>query len=79
METELSGGVGWDFRKMVAQLMKWSDAALMDYGGKSGGGEKEERKACEEKVVEWGVKAEHSTQRSLETLLIADFFRCVSD
>jgi len=57
METELYGGVGWDFRKMAAQLMKWSGAALMDYGGKSGGGEKEERKACEEKVMEWGVKA----------------------
>jgi hypothetical protein len=45
METELSGGVGWDFRKMAAQLMKWSGAALMDDGGKGGGGEDEERKA----------------------------------
>ncbi|CAM6004126.1 unnamed protein product [Sphagnum balticum] len=34
--------------KMTAQLMVWSGAALMDYGGKSGGGEKGERKACGE-------------------------------
>ncbi len=47
MEGMLSGCVGWDIRKMAAQLMEWSGAALMDYGGKSGGGENEERKACE--------------------------------
>ncbi len=48
MEMVLSGCVGWDIRKMTAQLMVWSGAALMDYGGKSGGGEKGERKACGE-------------------------------
>ncbi len=47
MEGVLSGCVGWDIRKMAAQLMEWSGAALMDYGGKSGGKENEERKACE--------------------------------
>jgi len=45
-EVVLSGCVGWDIRKMAAQLMEWSGAALMDYGGKSGGGKKEKRKAC---------------------------------
>ncbi|CAK9237761.1 unnamed protein product [Sphagnum troendelagicum] len=34
--------------KMTAQLMVWSGAALMDYGEKSGGGEKGKRKACGE-------------------------------
>ncbi len=46
MEMELSDYVGGDIRKMTAQLMVWSGAALMDYGGKSGRGEKGERKAC---------------------------------
>jgi len=32
---------------MAAQLMEWSGAALMGCGGKSGGGEKEGKKACE--------------------------------
>jgi hypothetical protein len=47
MEGVLSNSVGWDIRRMAAQLMEWSDTALMDYGGKSGGGENEWRKACE--------------------------------
>ncbi len=75
MEMELSGCVGGDIRKMTAQLMVWSGAALMDYGGKSGKGEKGERKA-------WGgrrVGAEGGRQRNLETLLVVDFFRYVSD
>ncbi len=46
MEGVLSGCVGWDSRKMAAQLMEWSGAALMDYGGKCGGGKREKRKAC---------------------------------
>ncbi len=40
MEGMLSGYVGWDSRKMVTQLMEWSGAALMSYGGRSGGGER---------------------------------------
>jgi len=40
MEGMLSGCVGWDSWKMVAQLMEWSGAALMSYGGRSGGGKR---------------------------------------
>ncbi len=47
MEGVLSRSVGWDIMKMAVQLMEWSGAALMGCGGKSGGGEKEGRKACE--------------------------------
>ncbi len=92
MEGVLSGSVGWDIRKMAAQLMEWSGVALMDYGGKSGSGEKEGRKACEgsqqiggrgRDLGRGGVNEvdglEQSRQRSLETLLVADFFHCVSD
>jgi hypothetical protein len=47
MEGVLSGSVGWDIRKMAAQLMEWSGAALMGCGGKRGGGKREGRKAYE--------------------------------
>jgi len=47
MEGVLFGSMGWDIRKMVAQLMEWSGTALMGCGGKCGGREKEGRKACE--------------------------------
>jgi len=47
MEGVMSGSVGWDIRKMAAQLMEWSGVALMGCGGKCGGGEREGRKACE--------------------------------
>jgi len=79
---------------MMAQLMEWNGAALMGCEGKSGGGEKEGRKACEgsqgtggwrkkEEEIQEGVvseanRLEQSRQGSLETLLVADFFRCVS-
>jgi len=95
MEGVLSGSMGWDIRKMAAQLMEWSGAALMGCGGKSGGGEKEGRKACEgsqatggrkeegeeiqEGVVSEADGLEQSRQRSLGTLLIVDFFCYVSD
>ncbi len=92
MEGVLSGSMGWDIRKMAAQLMEWSGAALMGCGGKSGGGEKEGRKACEgsqrtggrgRDSGRGGVSEvdglEQSRHRSLETLLVADFFHCVSD
>ncbi len=94
MEGVMSGSVGWDIRKMAAQLMEWSGVALMGCGGKCGGGEREGRKACEgsqgigrrrQEVVEIqeGVVSEvdgleQSRQRSLETLLVVDFFHCVS-
>ncbi len=39
MEGVLFGSVGWDVRKMAAQLMEWSGAALMGCGGNSGDGE----------------------------------------
>jgi hypothetical protein len=37
MEGMLFSCVGWDSRKMAAQLMEWSGVALMSYGGRSGG------------------------------------------
>ncbi len=46
MGAVLSVCVGWDSRKMTAQLMEWNGAALMSGGGKGGGGESEEEKAC---------------------------------
>jgi hypothetical protein len=39
MEGVLFGSVGWDVRKMAAQLMVWSSAAVMGCGGNSGDGE----------------------------------------
>jgi len=75
--------------------MEWSSVALMGCGGKSGGGEKEGRKACEgsqgtdgrreeEEEIQEGVVSEvdgleQSRLKSLETLLVVDFFRCVCD
>jgi len=47
MEGVLSGSVGWDIRKMAAQLTEWSGVALMGCGGKRGGGKREGRKAYE--------------------------------